>query len=396
MTMSKAQLQDRMKMFGRRSLHLCGLTPDGKAIGPQVKEFFDKLLESTNDPEKIRQRNEFLARAEKDPVAKMQLCAIRVDTINNYVLATINIMAMFFEVINLADDERPVIQYTTDQEILVSYIGADGGLNSKKVVKDDDEVLVNMHYLTTERLRYRRVDIYRGTIVDAALKTLRMAYDLKNQMDAKCYSLLTDPVLGAFGAFRYYGDGGAALAHKSDYTFVPNSRINILNLPPTNDIALSDNTANTSMRYPVLKAAKKYANQWQGAFPEGDLMLTGRILIPGADAADIADEIVPSGNTNNRVADDLLEKGWVRINYLGDEYELINDNTLAPGSCLVELNRKPGRTYFKPSLDREVVRGEDVYELQINNEEERWAQKPFGAYITTATRMNILRIKYRS
>jgi hypothetical protein len=395
-TISMEQLHARLKLFGTRGLALCGRTADGQLLGRQVKKFFDELLTSTTDPERIRQREEFMARAEKDPVARQQLCGIRVETINNYIMATINIMGMFFEVVNLADDERPVVQYTTNQEIAVAYVGSDGGLRSAKVVKEDDEVLINLHYLTTDAVRYRRVDIYRGTIVDAALKTLWMAYDLKNQMDARCYSLLTDATKGAFGTFRYYKDGQTPLSKRSQYTYLPNSRIDVRNLPATNDVVLGDNSTSTSFRIACLRAAKKYVSKWQGCFPEGDLALTGRVLIPGADAADISDEIVPSGSTRNRVADELMERGWARINYLGTDFDLHTDNTLPPNQCLFELNRKPGRVYLKPSQDREVARGEDVYELAKNNEEERWSQKVFGAYITSATRMNVLRVTYRA
>src|SRR5579884_3262837 len=126
--MSAADLERNLKTFGRRALHLCGITADGQPLGPKVKAFFDDMLKNNADPEKIRMRNEFLARAEKDPIARQQLCAIRVETVSNYLIATLNILPMFFEVINLADDERPVVQYTTDQEIAVTFIGQDGGL----------------------------------------------------------------------------------------------------------------------------------------------------------------------------------------------------------------------------------------------------------------------------
>jgi len=236
-------------------------------------------------------------------------------------------------------------------------------------------------------------------------EVVTLADDIKNQMDGNCYALLTTPAAyapngltaGAFGPFRYYKDGvNPPLAKKTQYTYLPNSRINIANLPTTNDLTLGDNGAATSFRYAVIRAIVKYFAQWNGAFPEGDLIPTGRILIPGADVADIADEIVPSGTTNNKVANELLERGWTRIDYLGRNWTLEGDNTLPPGACLVESNRKPGRVYFKPSLDRDEVRGEEDYTLAMNNEEERWAQKVFGAYINSATRMNALRVTYRT
>ena len=65
-------------------------------------------------------------------------------------------------------------------------------------------------------------------------------------------------------------------------------------------------------------------------------------------------------------------------------------------ACYFEANRKPGHACFKPSQDREVVKGADDYTLMQTNEEERWAQKPFGAYINQAERMNVLRVVYRT
>lgn len=402
-TISLGELQERFKMFGARAQSLCGRTVDGQPLGPAVKKFFDEMLLSTTDPAKIAARNEFLARAEKDPVAKMQLCGIRVDTINNYILATNNIMSMFFSVENLADTEYPVVQNTTDQEISISYVGQDGGVKMTKVEKDDDELIIKLRILTTDKVRYRRVDLYRGTIVDTALKTLHMAYDMKNQMDGLCYTLLAtaagtgaaSQVTGAFGTFRYYKDGGAALK-RSQYTYLPNSRINVSNLPTTNDITLSDNSATTSFRYACMLAAAKYFSQWNGAFPEGDLIPTGRILVPGADAADFGAQVQVTGNTNNPVANELLTQGWMRVNYMGKDWTVVADNTLTPGYCFFEANRKPGKVFLKPSMDRENVWGENDYNLSQNNEEERWSQKVFGAYINSATRMNVLRIRYRT
>lgn len=390
-TLDLPSYQDQLKRFAARAkTSLCGYTMvNGQkvAIGDATAQFFNDLLTSTNDPEKLKQRGEFMHRAENDPVAKAQLCGIRVEQFNNYILASQNILGMFFNVVNLADDERPVIQNTTDQEIRVGYIGANGEPKSKLVERDDEEALVNLHYLTSEQVTYRKKDIYRGTIVDAALQTLRLAYDVKNQMEGQAFTLLTAAVNagGAFGAFTFTGK-------KANYTYLANSRIKTANLPTTNDIVLASNSGSTKFRYEVLRAALRYGNQWTGCFPEGDLIPTGRILVPALEASDIAEEIVPSGSTSNAVADQLLQNGWTQIDYLGRKFMLVSDNTLDAKTCYVEFNRKPGTAYFKPSQDRDVVG--NTYELDKKNLEERYMQKIFGAYINSATRVNVCRIKY--
>ena len=381
---------DQLKRFSARAQSLCGYTMvDGKRvpIGQATAAFFDDLLKNTNDPVKIAERNEFFAKAEKDPVARGQLCGIRVEQFSNYILASQNILGMFFEAVNLADDERPVVQNTTQQEIRVGYVGADGEPRMVAVNRDDDEALINLHYLTSELVRYKKVDIYRGTIVDAALQTLRMAFDVKNQMEKEAFTLLTAAVNagGAFGAFTFTGK-------RANYTYLANSRILTSNLPSTNDIVVPGNSGSTKFRYAVLKAIMKYGHQWSGAFPEGDLVPTGRILISALEASDIADEIVPSGSTSNAVADQLLTQGWTTIDYLGKKFTLVADNTLAAKYCYAEYNRKPGRVYFKPSQDRDVVVSN--FELDKKNEEERYMQKVFGAYINSATRVNVARFQY--
>lgn len=384
-SMSLSDLQDRLKIFGARGAALCGRTVDGKPLGVAVKQFFADLLASTTDPEKIRQRNEFLAKAEKDPVARQQLCGIRIETFNNYILATQNIIAMFFDQVNLALDERPVMQNTTEQEVRVYYVGQDGQAKSVKVAKDDDELLINLHWLTTDKVKYRRNDIYRGSIVDAALKVLRMAYDMVNQMEAQAFTVLGT----CFGVFTFTGK-------KANYTYLANSRIKTGNLPTTNDITVPGTTGATMFRYRVFRSIKKYGDQWTGCFPEGPLVPTGRILISALDASDIAEEIVPSGNTNNTVADQLMEQGWSVINYLGMNWKLVTDNTIDAGSCYAEFNRKPGRVYLKPGMDREQIRGEEDYQLSQNNEEERWNQKVFGCATNSAIRVNVARFKFKS
>jgi hypothetical protein len=384
-TMSLEELQGRLRIFGARGSQLCGRMPDGQPLGLAVKKFFDDLLLSTTDAEKIRQRNEFLARAEADPVTRKQLCGIRVETFNNYILATLNIVSMFFEVVNLGLDERPVMQNTTDQEVSVTYVGQDGGTKMVKVVKDDVETLINLHWLTTDRVRYRRMDIYRGSIVDAALKILRLAYDMSNQMEAKAKAVLDT----CYGDFVFTGK-------KATWTYLANSRIKTANLPSTNDVVVPGTSASTKFRYAVLKAIKKYADQWTGAFVEGPLVPSGRILIPAVQASDIADEIVPSGATNNPVANQLLENGWSTIDYLGMRWTLVTDNTLDPNYCYPEFNRKAGRVYLKPAMDREQVRGDEDYALSQQNEEERWNQKVFGCATNTVLKPNTARFKFKS
>ncbi len=392
-SISFPQMQKRLAMMAERATHLCGTMADQTPLSESVPAFLKNLITESaelNKPgsDKAKARAEFLARAQEDPKLCAQMCAIRVETYNNFILADQNILSFFYEIVNLKDDERPVAQNTTDQEIRVSYIGQDGEPEEVKVVRKDEEALIDLHYLMTKEIKYRKDDIYRGSVIDAALQTLRVSYDMSNQMEAKAFTLLTQSVAngGCFGDFTFTGT-------RPSRVYVPNSRINVSNLPATNDITVPGTGHGTKFDFRVFKAAKKYGDQWGKAFIEGPLYPTGRILIPSLDASDIADQIVPSGNTNNAVANELLEKGWTSIGYLGINWILVADNTLTPGQCYPEYSRKPGRIYLKPGLDKEGL-STNEYENDLKNEERRWLRKAFGAYINNATRINTCRLTY--
>lgn len=386
---TESNLAQRLKVMARHGRTLCGRTAKGEPLGAATEKFLNDLADGVSDPAKVKERNEFLARAEKDPATHRQLCAIRLEQFNNYIYASQNIINMFFEQVDLAPDERPVFQNNTDQEINVTYVGADGQPNEIKVVRSQDEALIDLHFLTTDEVNYRKIDPYRGNVVDAALQTIHLAYDMTNQMEAKAFSLLnaTPANGGAFGAFTFAGK-------RCNYSFVKSGRINLANLPATNKIVVPGTTGATKFRYAVLKAAKKYGGQWGNAFMDGPLVPTGRILIPSLDASDIADEIVPSGQTSNPVADQLLEQGWATISYLGRNWTLVEDNTLTPGKCYPEYNRKPGRVYGKSALDEESV--DDSYAQKKKNRESRFNRKIFGAYINNATRAFCAELTYKS
>ncbi|HEV2330569.1 MAG TPA: hypothetical protein VGY56_17450, partial [Verrucomicrobiae bacterium] len=225
-SMSVNDLRVKLRAFGARAKYCSGRTINGELLSEALPKFFNELLDSTTNPEKIRQRNEFLARAEDDPAVRQQLASVRVELFNNYLLATNHFLDFFFEVVNLKLDERPVAQNTTMQPVKCYYVGDDGEPRMVRVDRDDQDQLINMFFLTTDIVRYKKVDIYRGSIVDAALATLRMSYDAANQMDEIVFNLLNST---AFGDFVFTGK-------KQNFPYLANPRIKTANLPSTNDI----------------------------------------------------------------------------------------------------------------------------------------------------------------
>ncbi len=394
--LSEIEFKNRLKVFRYKATQLCGQSPDGTPLSVSVPAFFDKLIADTDNrtPEFAAQRAEFLQRAQTDPRTREQLCGIRVEQFGNYLMATTNIIPFFFNLVTLADDEEPVAKNTTTQEIQVSYVAEDGASHTKKIVKPQSVEKIALHWLTSDEVRYRKVDIYKGRIVDAALATIQLAYDVALQMDRKAFALLTAATGsgGAFGTINY------TTGNKATRVRVPNSYVNVANLPTTNDITVRKTGSGTGesnlFRYDVFADIIKYSQQLSAGSPgEGPLIPTGRILIPGADPSDLTSEITPSGLTSNPVADQLLTMGYMTVDYLTKTpWVLVPDNTLSPGACYAEFNRKPGEVFLKPGLDEEKL--DDSYATSRKNEEARYVRKPFGAYINATQRINAARFIY--
>jgi hypothetical protein len=392
---SRNELQGRLKQMRARATHLCGRSIDGRplseAVAQALTELHDQNEELFKSPEKQRERSEYLSKAEKDAILQEELCALRIEQANNYLLADLNIVPFFFNIVNLQNDERPMIQNNTKQNIRVGYTGGDNGpKHLVKIVPVQEEILMNLRWLATEEVRVKKIDIYRGDVTDAANSTLMEAYDMKNQVEQIGWDLITKTPAqgGLFGAFTFGG------AKKCSDVYVANPRIQAGVLPTTNDIVLAGNGANTTFRWEAFQAALDYEARWGQAFMDGPLRLTGRIMISGLDVTGIAKTIVPTGNTNNSVADELLEKGWSQVGYLGRNFTLMADNTIPPKSCYFEFNKKPATMWLKPGLAHEERR--DDYETRKTNEEFRYMKQPIGGFINAPDRVRALRITFKN
>jgi hypothetical protein len=411
--MSLPELQQRFKYMAARSRSVVGRTfekdKNGNvqlcALAPKLEKFFAELLDSTTNPEKIAKRNEFLERCAADNKegreARMALNAIRIESFNNYIYATVNIIDFFFEQIILKPDERPVFENTTMNEVKVYYNGPEGEARSYRVDRDDDYQLKNLHYVTTDKVRYKVMDIYRGSIVDAALQTLRLSYDWGNKADNIAFAVLNSASI--FGTFAFTGK-------KQNYPYVANKSINVTNLPTTNDIAVYVDSSKEYMGlqdagasapsggtlsgfgFPVLNAIIDYPSRWAGTDPENELRPTGRILVPSSDVWQFGKKIVPTNSKPSIPAEKLLDVGWNGVHFGGIDWVFIPNNKLAPGTCFPEFNSKAGRAYYKPSMDKDKTI--NTPELDEKNEEERYIQKVLGVEINQVTRRKLARFKY--
>ena len=83
-------------------------------------------------------------------------------------------MAYFFNIERLEVDGRAMVQNHYDKEIKCYYVGADGRPKNMKVFFDDTETLLPLRTITTPKMTYKVHDLYRGNIVDQAVRSLTL------------------------------------------------------------------------------------------------------------------------------------------------------------------------------------------------------------------------------
>ena len=371
-------------------------THAGLPLRGSVQAYYDQVIAAYGDEAQMKQRDALLAQLagdQKNPELRKQIASIRLETFSNYLYSPALWMTQYADIINLKPEERPVVQRTTKQEIKVYAVGGDGAPRQVKVNLDPDETLIPLGFLTTDIVHYRKVDPYRGRVVDPALASIRMAMDMGNRLNFQMQRLLIGSGAAFFGPFTFTGK-------KANWTFVANSYLNTANLPSSNHVVvynLDDPTVNTTkFGFAVLASIVDYAARWKGAFEDGvDLRPTGKILLPPSHIKEIASGIFPSGATRNKIADELMELGWFSVHYLGVDWVFEPDTTLDPDvrRCYPEFNKKPVKVYFKPELDEEK-NSEGDFDYDTKNEEARYARRIFGAYYDNTQRPCAARFDY--
>ena len=396
--MNGQELKNRLLLFARRAKSLTGtgLDENGQVcsapLGDSVSAFLETLANNLNDPKAIAARNEFLDKVEREPEAKRQFCALQLKTYNNYLLAEMRWINYFFNITTLPDDGRPMVQNHYDKEIKCYYVGGDGRPKDMKLVFDDTEVALPLRVLTTPKMKYKVNDLYRGNIVDQAVKSLTIARDLANKMEAEAKAVL----LSTLGVFTFTGP-------KANWPFVANSFIDIGNLPTTNQITCAGaHGVAGGFDYPVLDEIINFAKLLDAVrLPgSGDFRPTGRIRIPSthirnfgtfAAGSNVPGSASVAAAAPSKPQEGVIEDGaWGGVTYKGINWVFEPDATLDPSvnKCYPEFTIKPGEVFLKPSQDREVIRtGDNDYQLFQDNQEERWMKKVFSAYVNSAMRI---------
>jgi hypothetical protein len=376
---------------------LTGRTLAGAPLGESVVQFYDGLIAGMKDEAVQKERLELLVRANsKDAAvygpARQTLASLRTEVFSNYLYARALWMNQYCEIVNLKADERPLAQRITKQEVAVYAVGGDGAPRMVKIDLEPQENLIPLEFLTTDIVRYRKVDIYRGRVTDPALATINLAYDFSMKVDGQIQNLLIGQGSSFFGNFTFNGA-------RPNWTYVAHSRINTANLPASNDVICYEQDGETPQEgfgFQVLAAIIDYCARWNGSFQDGvDLRPTGRILLPPPQIKEIMNGVYPSGAMRNDIADELMEQGWFGVHFLGVDWLFEPDNTLNPNTqaCYPEFNKKPVQVFFKPELDEEKTSSGD-YQIEQKNEEERYIRKVFGAYWDTSRRPYAARFNY--
>lgn len=311
--------------------------------------------------------------------AIIELNKLRVITIDNYVRATSNYVS-FFEPVGLEDDETPSYENTQRREVKVKYVSEDGhGFRTTRAVRPKVITHYGMKIIESEMVEYKLWDPDQGkAIQEAARATVDISFDVANKLDKIAFDFLD----GYIGAFVKTGD-------PVNRTYFPNSRVVDANLPTTNDLVLSDNSGATLFRLKVIRAIMKYCASWGRVFGT-PIVPTGAIYVPSIDSTDMSEEIVPTGSTNNAIADGVLQD-YLQFDYMRKRWTLIPDETIPTGKCYPVLNKPVGQYFTKTQFDKEWLETSERL-----NVESRGARKVIQFVSPLINRVNALRVTYKS
>lgn len=353
-----------------------------------VRSFYDRLhSQEVNTAEReaaIKARRDLvLAARGGSREAQDQLAAIYVETTQNFLLASANALA-FFDVVNLASDERPYIVNQTRQVIDVSFIGMDGRARKTQAVKSQEEAPVDLRILSTSEYEYPLVDVMKGEVKDAALAQVDMNDDFAKQVDAALWPYIK----GAIGAFGLTGS-------KPSRVYVPHPHINVGNLPSTNLLTVTGNGSTTLFRQANINAILRYCAQWgTGAFKDGDLSPVA-IYLPSLHVTSLLESITLINQQQSAKAEEIFENGY-SISIGGKTFTLVGDNSLDPASdpAYVRTNKGLGTFFTKTSLDKTII--DEGTEAQRQNKGSISMNKVIGAAVPSNKKVNVAATAYHT
>lgn len=380
------------------ALNIQGFAPNGQPLADVVTAELNRMAETAGDTAALEAVGRKMREAADDPSKRAELNAQRVYSSNNFLPAMFRTAGAFFRIENLSPGELPSFKNESlEEETPVNVISIDGEGAARRVVKKQEITHYSMDLLWTDKVQYMIKDWTQTAVIQSALKTIDLNRAMARKIDALTFAEISKAVNsgGLFGDFTLTGS-------KPSRVFVTDSAVKSANLPTGNDITLNStfytnfkltgtaNSTTTNFRDDVFRAILAYEAAWGGLLGEGPLF-TGEILIPSIDVISIANGLGIGDAAGSDVKEGIVNNGYARVRFLGRDFTLIGDPTLAPNVCYPVPVNKPGVIFFRPDMD-----DEEVVTHKRKNLEERALGKAFKAIIPVHQRVNALRIRYRT
>lgn len=309
--------------------------------------FFLKALNAHEgaDREKNQERALKLhtdALVHNDSGAIRQLNAFRTEMMQNLVVAQGMHSTMFFEEINLADNEEPRYENKTNQEITVKQLSEEGTPESIGIVKPRKFTDIDLYYTTTPAVEYNLIDIYQGRLSpEVQMSGYDLSRDVQEDIDTRARALYLS------GALKANFNDEATDPEKS---WVAHSKINTSNLPTTNKITQTSANTTSLPTYVGLNQIIKYCTQFGNIFG-GPLAPTGALIVPSIHASAITESVNPTTAQSNAFTEAIITAGYQTFPHGGYQWVVMPDVTLAPKKLYPVLNRPVGQIFYKPGLD---------------------------------------------
>lgn len=275
------------------------------ALQSRINPFLEKQIEAMEDPEKAKaNRLKWLEMAKKayvleDGGAFNEMQEVRREIINNWVIAESHALN-FFRVVTLAENEEPVIEVNTDEEVPVRYLGSDGTPKLFQAHRDRSRTVPDWFQLSSDWFEYTLVDPRHGREADLATVNVNIAHDLEKKLD----KILWDDFIKAnttISAFDFTN------ADRSKRTMNFHSSVVLANIPPSNDLTAANSTAGKQWRKECIDVITRYQNRWANAFP-GRMVKALETYVPSLDNDGWLDDITLTAQANY-ITDQIMKEG---------------------------------------------------------------------------------------
>lgn len=363
------------------------------SLNGRLKEHFDAIAGATlKDLENVAKADD--AARDRSGKERSSHNGLRIITTENWLLPNSIFAATFFETVSLQPDEQPLYRKKTKAEIPIYTYGKNG--KPGRVTLQDTDYFANgtpipMKFLKSARVEYRIEDVNRGNLRDAALETFDLGADMAAKVDLEAFTFANTAAYTASFDFTN--------AAKVERVVNAHSRVNVANFPVGNLVTAGADPVLLTL----LRGIKDYCARFAGVLPGGDLMPTGRIFIAPKDIDRIwgQNDLTGVSAAKSKLGEQVQAEGWTSFHFLGTDWMLVPDNTLAPattsansGSMYVQLNKPIGTLFLKPSMDREIVKLEEEADPLGGDLESRYVKKPIALVVPADRLPNGYRIRY--